>query len=637
MSPAPAAAVEYSTLVLGNQLGQGGQGTVYQVTNKKINKTAGGGWDVAYKEYSPPVLPELDAGALAAQVDLPGTLSAEDGAWLCDHTAWPAAVVRRNGRPCGLLMRLIPARFQFTFKSLTGTGTAVRKPANLEYLLNPDAYVAGIGLSVSERDRVLLLADLATTLDRLHGMGIAVGDLSPRNLLFTTAPEPGCFLIDCDAMRLRGGTALPQAETPDWQLPGGEEKATCAGDVYKFALLAVRLFARDQTATDPVALSTLGPPLADLARASLHRDPAQRPSPAIWAEQLTAAAPTASAAPVAPAVPAASTTGLPGRPGPPRNPAPAGPVNMPPGKVAALVLAFVVVLVVVLGALAESGDGPSTTSSRSSAQPGVSASPSDGWSDEPYEPPSDDPLAPEETEEQKESEEPESPSASPDPVADAEVGSCFYDEGTDTTVDLREAECTTGAFEVVDLHHGTTDLDSCDDVENSDRSISSPRNDLVMCLSFLSADGDAYHADQGDCVYGRKAGAWDTQACETGNFKVLAVYNGSDTSKCDDWPRYNYWKKIDGPPDADRDVLLCLSMNYPDDIGYAEMDQCLLQRGSGDRTTHTNTGSCSTSNIVVSGRTPHYGAAAFCRDNGWTTWQNPSFPDLAYTVCFRWK
>ena len=86
-------------------------------------------------------------------------------------------------------------------------------------------------------------------------MGIAVGDVSPKNLLFTLAPRPECFLIDSDAMRLRGASVLPQAETPDWQVPPGEERGTAASDVYKLGLLAVRLFARDQTTADPATIA----------------------------------------------------------------------------------------------------------------------------------------------------------------------------------------------------------------------------------------------------------------------------------------------------------------------------------------------------------------------------------------------
>ncbi|CAM4156450.1 hypothetical protein [Nocardiopsis rhodophaea] len=652
MNPTPATAVERSMLTLGRQLGQGGQGTVHQVINKKINKATDGGWDVAFKEYSPAVLPELDAAALTAQVELPRTLSAEEGRWLCDKTAWPAAVVQRNGHTCGLLMRLVPDRFQFTFRSLTGTTAGTRRLANLEYLLNTDTYATGIGLSISERDRVLLLADLAATLDRLHRIGITIGDLSPKNLLFTTDPEPECFLIDCDAMRLRGTTTLPQAETPDWQIPAGEKKATRSSDVYKFALLAVRLFARDQTTTDPTALTALDPKLADLARTTLSQDPSQRPTPADWAERLTAAAPKASAAPPAPA----PTSGRrPGTPSPvPRNgphvgasPGNSTQVQVPPQQTSAgtigVLVAALIAVVVVLAGLSSSSDGSSTVDADAPSQTETSAA--DAWTYEPAEPADDgydtseddgDDDEPDETAADEDEGETDPPSSTPDPIADAEIGSCFYDEGTRSEPDLIATACTTGAFKVVEIYHGTTELDSCDGVDDYNQSVSSSLHDLVLCLSFLSPGGDAYHADQGDCVYGPNSGApWDTQPCETGNFKVLAVYRGSDESKCDQWPRYNLWKQVSGPANLDLDVLLCLSMNYPDDIGYAEQRQCLLKSGSGEDASFTNTGSCSTSNVVVTGRTSRYGATSFCRDDGWATWRNREYPELAYTVCYR--
>ncbi|MFB7503478.1 hypothetical protein [Streptomyces broussonetiae] len=349
--------MEHRTLSLGRQLGQGGQGTVYEVVNKKINEAEGGGWDVAYKEYTATVLPGLDATALASQVGLLKELSAADARWLSEKTAWPAAVVERDGHACGFLMRAIPDRFRFDYRSLGSTGTATRRLANLEFLLNDDAYVASVGLNISERDRLLLLADLAATLTRLHRMDIAVGDLSPKNLLFTTGPRPECFLIDCDAMRLRGATVLPQAETPDWQIPAGEEKATRTSDVYKFALLAVRLFARDQIATDPAALATASPALGALARAGLDPDPARRPAPAAWGAQLTAAAATASTAPAK--KPAhRSTANTPPSPGPRR---PTG--NAEGLKVLAAVAAIIVVVIALVVAHSHSGSGSESSGS----------------------------------------------------------------------------------------------------------------------------------------------------------------------------------------------------------------------------------------------------------------------------------
>ncbi|MER6996745.1 DUF4189 domain-containing protein [Streptomyces sp. NPDC000410] len=382
MTPNRTHTVEHAALTLGRQLGQGGQGTVYEVTNKKINESAAdGGWDVVYKEYAAAVVPGLDAAALASRVELLGRLGAAEGQWLCEKTAWPAAVVQRQGHTCGFLMRAVPDRFRFDFRSLTGTTVGTKRLANLEYLLNDDSYVAGIGLTISDRDRLLLLADLGATLARLHRVGITVGDLSPKNLLFTTAPEHECFLIDCDAMRLEGTTVLPQAETPDWQVPAGEEKATRASDVYKLALLAIRLLARDQTTTDPAALAALSPELGDLARSGLNPDPARRPTPAMWAELLTAAAVTASTTPAAPPV----TPQAPGRPQAPSarrpgganrpSPGGTGPGATPPSgqsNVKAGVGVAAVIAAVLLAAMLTDGGSSSDDASVSSSRPTVS-------------------------------------------------------------------------------------------------------------------------------------------------------------------------------------------------------------------------------------------------------------------------
>ncbi|MDI3385533.1 lipopolysaccharide kinase InaA family protein [Streptomyces sp. B-S-A8] len=413
--------VAYSTLTLGRRLGQGGQGTVYEVSNKRINEAVdGGGWAVAYKEYADSVRAGLDADALHAQVALLGELSAAEGRWLCDKTAWPAAVVERGGDAGGFLMRAVPERYRFTLRSLTGTPTGAKRLANLEYLLNSDDYVAGIGLTISERHRLMLLADLAATLTRLHRIGITVGDLSPKNLLFTTDPQPECFLIDCDAMRLRGATVLPQAETPDWQVPSGEEKATRTSDVYKFALLAVRLFARDQSATDPTALSSAGPGLVDLARASLNSDPARRPTPAAWAEQLTSAAATASTDPAKaaprrkqqqarPPSPKPAQGRPPGRPSGATRPRSGGQtsrVNWDAVKGLALLGAFLVFMIVLGVTNADDDSGPSAAPVPTTTAPTDPVDSSGGYdsggdSDEtPFETPSEEPstLTPEDEE-----------------------------------------------------------------------------------------------------------------------------------------------------------------------------------------------------------------------------------------------
>ena len=377
-------------LVLGEQLGQGGQGTVYRVVRSgsgavTVAAVTFGSGETVYKEYKAEVLPGLDASALAALVNFLGTAEpgGTDARWLSDKTAWPSALVDDGGSVRGFLMGAVPDRFQFDYMGLTSAHVGAKRLANLEYLLNDDAYVGSVGLSISDRDRVMLLIDLSWTLVRLHRMGIAVGDLSPKNLLFTTEPQPECFLIDCDAMRLGGASVLPQAETPDWRLPAGEEAATRAGDVYKFALLAIRLFARDQSATDPAALDALSPELGALARESLATDPGGRPSPAQWAERLAGVVATASDVATTPAI-GPSVTGmganalsvktagatkqplLPNQRFPWMNPNSAGAGTTPPvgpptkagrGLIAALI-SIAVILLIIIVAVSNSGPNP---------------------------------------------------------------------------------------------------------------------------------------------------------------------------------------------------------------------------------------------------------------------------------------
>jgi hypothetical protein len=285
--------IERKTLILGERLGQGGQGSVYPVTNVK----AGGRWDAVYKEYRPEIRDQVEVAALEEMVATIARLPENDRLWLGERASWPTDLVTDEGAVSGFLMRAVPSEFYFALRSLADPRTAKPRLAQIEFLLNTDDYVAGIGLTVSERDRMSLLGDLSTTLARLHSLGISVGDMSPKNLLFSLAPQPRCFLIDCDAMRVGDRSVLPQVETTEWELPEGEQLATARGDAYKFALLAARLFARDQAARDVARLTAAAPAVGELAHLTLQPDPATRPTLAAWAGPLGAAARLASSDP----------------------------------------------------------------------------------------------------------------------------------------------------------------------------------------------------------------------------------------------------------------------------------------------------------------------------------------------------
>jgi eukaryotic-like serine/threonine-protein kinase len=264
-------AAELGTLQL---LGSGGQGRVFALPDRAP--------DVVYKEYSPRVVDDLDVDALYRFVSFARELEAPLQGALLERAAWPEVVVRRDGVVRGFLMRRVPEPY---WTPLRFGGETTTELALAQFLLNPRAYLVDCGLPTDDAFRLAFLHDAVLALALFHKLGIAVGDMSPNNLLFSRDHQPHCFFLDCDAMRLNGESVLPQAETPDWQVGAvsAEELATPASDTYKLALLAIRLFAADQQTTDPTVLP---PRLRRTAAASLSRDPDSRGPVLAWVRPL---------------------------------------------------------------------------------------------------------------------------------------------------------------------------------------------------------------------------------------------------------------------------------------------------------------------------------------------------------------
>ena len=295
--------VEASTLQLGNDMGSGGQGKVTAIDSggEEFDRTP-----VVLKRYLPAVADWLDISVLEDIVNFPLSLEPRYKAWLKESFAWPTRLVEDNGSVCGFLMRAVEPSFYFNFQ--TRTRGSVQQLASIGFLLNHDDYVSTAGLSISERDRLDLLKNLADILSQMHAFGLTIGDFSPKNILFKLSPSPSCLIIDCDAITLQGRSALPQIETPDWEIPAGESRATSASDSYKFGLLAVRLFARDQSSSDLSALAAISPTLGRLAERSQAPDPNRRPTPEMWIGALTDAAKIASTFRAPPRVPQAHSS-----------------------------------------------------------------------------------------------------------------------------------------------------------------------------------------------------------------------------------------------------------------------------------------------------------------------------------------
>ncbi|MEX3107703.1 MULTISPECIES: hypothetical protein [unclassified Streptomyces] len=331
MTKAGAVRIARSDLALGAELGGGGQGTVRVVEKRLINRT----WPVVYKEYKPDAQRQLRIDVLERMVAFLPEQSPASGRWLAGHAAWPAALVTEGSQVRGFLMRQIPDDFFITMPS------GDKKAAGFEFLLNSLAYVDKVVGPVTPRQVFGLLLALADTLERLHGLGVVAGDLSPKNLLFSlSGPRPSCFLIDCDAMGLGGDWVLKPVQTPGWLLPEGEAPGTPEGDRYKFALLAVRLFLHEQHGTDLAGLRRMDAAVAGLAERGLSREPADRPALGDWLDPLRRAYDSAPAtwsagAPTTGPSPFGTATGStqPGSPAPAQTPGPfpSGPHTAHPG------------------------------------------------------------------------------------------------------------------------------------------------------------------------------------------------------------------------------------------------------------------------------------------------------------------
>ncbi len=159
--------------------------------------------------------------------------------------------------------------------------------AEFQHLLNHPTVLDARGITLDDAQRFTLLRETASALAFLHKHGVCVGDISPKNLLFSLTPHEAVYFIDCDAMRINTISALPQVETPGWNTPPGEELATLYTDTYKLGLLALRLLTGDQDTTNPGHLPATTPTLLRQIITDTLTNPAQRrPLPEAWTSVL---------------------------------------------------------------------------------------------------------------------------------------------------------------------------------------------------------------------------------------------------------------------------------------------------------------------------------------------------------------
>ena len=273
------------------RLAAGGQGEVFLAPALRMQYAS----SLVFKRYLPGVVGSLDVGVLESMPGYLESLPFADGMELLSLAAWPCRLVEDGGRVAGFVMPAIPDAFHVQMRKSSGPS---RELAEFQHLLNDESFLARRQIALSDRRRYELLREAARALGVFDRHGIAVGDLSPKNMLFAFAPQPAVYFIDCDAMRFQGRSVTPQMETPGWEVRAvnpGEELATAASDSYKLGLLALRLLAGSQDTRDPSRLPRSVPAdVRKLVTTALSTSPAARPAPADWITPLGAAIATAS-------------------------------------------------------------------------------------------------------------------------------------------------------------------------------------------------------------------------------------------------------------------------------------------------------------------------------------------------------
>ena len=259
------------------KIGQGGQGVVYRAPKVTTAFSAA----MVYKEYKARTLADIDFTVLESMPTLvEDALAYKAAERLISFAAWPCRIVENLDGPTGFVMPTIPDQFFIPLTTVKGTTSTT---AEFQHLLNHATVLEARGVAIDEAQRYALLREVASALAFLHGHGVCVGDISPKNLLFSLSPHEAVYFIDCDAMRIDGASALPQVQTPGWETPADEELATIYSDTYKLGLLALRTLVGDQHSSSPAHLPSGTPDLVrQIIVDTLTNPPERRPLPQAW-------------------------------------------------------------------------------------------------------------------------------------------------------------------------------------------------------------------------------------------------------------------------------------------------------------------------------------------------------------------
>lgn len=267
-------------------IGRGGTGEVYK-TGIQINKYKG---PFLYKEYNKRILPRIDLSVLDSMVRYIEQLSIPDSSSLLSICSWPLAIVLEDysNQPIGFLMQAAPDCFKNSNFS-----KKVKDYKGFQQLFREDSlYELDTGCArLLYAERELVISRVALSLAELHKRNIAVGDISPNNILVAMFPDYIVYLIDTDSMCFQGKSIFRNElnETSNWQITTfypNEPSGTSCSDCLKLGLMASRILLKSHLANGDVLPQEASDLMKDLIHRSLNNPSQSRPNIFEWTQAL---------------------------------------------------------------------------------------------------------------------------------------------------------------------------------------------------------------------------------------------------------------------------------------------------------------------------------------------------------------
>jgi hypothetical protein len=250
--------VEKSSLSVGEMIGDGGEGEVFEIKGQPNN---------VLKIFKDAVRHELNESGLVATINIVHSMNSTEQAIVRQKSVWPHTLVQENGRFVGFIMPMLSADHfcrhgqrgnpiegmndwnKLTFRK------AWMSNSNLESDCPPLWFPDGTSLDKmndsqkkSRQKLIELLLDVAELFEIFHRHKVVVGDVSGRNILWSRATGVSVMLIDCDGCRVENTVGVTRAkQSPDWFDPviGSSTPTNIDSDLFKLTIALYRGYFAD--------------------------------------------------------------------------------------------------------------------------------------------------------------------------------------------------------------------------------------------------------------------------------------------------------------------------------------------------------------------------------------------------------